>query len=103
MSPAADDDARSTALEVLERLGRTYADEAGITLRDKPAPLFQLLMLSMLFSAPISAEAAVASLREIREAGWRTPERLLDSTWQQRVDALGGVATGATTRAPRTT
>lgn len=90
MSPAAAaDDARSTAREVLERLGRTYADEAGITLRDKPAPLFQLLMLSMLFSAPISAEAAVASLREIREAGWRTPERLLDSTWQQRVDALG--------------
>lgn len=27
--------------------------------------------------------------RELFEAGWRTPEKMLESTWQQRVDALG--------------
>lgn len=43
----------------------------------------------MLFSARISATIAVAAARELFEAGWRTPQKMLDSTWQQRVDALG--------------
>jgi hypothetical protein len=75
---------------LLREHGRTYADEAGITLRDKPAPLFQLLVLSLLFSAPISAGVAIASGRELFRTGWRTPQRMRqESTWQQRVDALG--------------
>lgn len=76
--------------ELLREHGRTYADEAGITLRDKPAPLFQLLVLTLLFSAPISAGVATDSARELFGAGWRTPRRMRsESTWQQRVDALG--------------
>jgi len=76
--------------ELLRERGRTYAEEAGITLRDKPAPLFQLLVLTLLFSAPISAGVATASARELFAAGWRTPRRMREeSTWQQRVDALG--------------
>jgi endonuclease III len=75
--------------ELLEQHGTTYADEAGITLRDKPAPLYQLLVLTVLFSVRISADIAVAAARELFKAGWRTPHALLDSTWQQRVDALG--------------
>lgn len=77
------------ARDLLDRHGRTYADEAGITLRDKPAPLYQLLALTTLFSARISADIAVAAGRELFAAGWRTPGHLLESTWQQRVDALG--------------
>ena len=38
--------------------GTTYADEAGITLRDKPMPLFELLVLCMLASKPIDATIA---------------------------------------------
>lgn len=79
--------------DAVERLlrdhGTTYADEAGIRLRDTPAPLFQLLCLTQLFSAPIGASVAVAAMRELLAAGWTTPEHLLDSTWQERVDALG--------------
>jgi hypothetical protein len=75
--------------ELLERHGTTYAAEAGITLRDKPAPLYQLLVLTLLSSARISADLAVASARELFRAGWRTPRRMRDATWQQRVDALG--------------
>lgn len=74
---------------LLDRAGSTYAEDAGITLRDKPSPLWQLLVLSMLLSARISSGIAVRSTREISAAGWRTPEKLLDSTWQERVDALG--------------
>ncbi len=80
---------RADVAALLEEHGRTYAAEAGITLRDKPKPLFQLLVLSLLASTRISADIAVASARELWAAGWRTPERLLESTWQERVDALG--------------
>ena len=43
---AAGPDAPKDAL--LKRYGRTYADEAGIRLADKPAPLYQLLVLATL-------------------------------------------------------
>ncbi len=75
--------------ELLDRYGTTYAQEAGITLRDKPAPLYQLLVLTTLLSVRISAKIAVAAARELFKAGWRTPRRMAGSTWQQRVDALG--------------
>ena len=74
---------------LLEQHGTTYAAEAGITLRDKPSPLYQLLVLTLLSSARISADIAVATARELFRAGWRTPERMREATWQQRVDALG--------------
>lgn len=83
------DRTRATVRALLRDDGVTYADEAGIRLADKPAPLFELLLLSLLFSTRISADIAVAASRELRRAGWRTPERLAASTWQQRVDALG--------------
>lgn len=82
-------DQRETAEQVLDEHGRTYAEEAGIRLEDTPAPLFQLMCLTQLLSAPIGAAVAVATMRAILAEGWTTPEHLLDSTWQQRVDVLG--------------
>ncbi len=78
-----------TVRDLLGEHGRTYAAEAGITLRDTPSPLFRLLVLCLLASSRISADIAVASARELWGAGWRTPQRMLASTWQERVDALG--------------
>lgn len=75
--------------DLLAEHGTTYAEAAGITLRDKPAPLYQLLVLTTLSSARISADTAVATARELFAAGWRTPEKMRAATWQQRVDALG--------------
>jgi hypothetical protein len=75
--------------ELLDRYGTTYAQEAGITLRDKPAPLYQLLVLTTLLSVRISAKIAVAAAGELFHAGWRTPAAMVETTWQQRVDALG--------------
>lgn len=86
---AAEKDARETVRRLLDEHGETYAEQAGITLRDKPSPLYQLLVLTVLSSIRISADIAVAGARELFAACWRTPERMLDSTWQQRVDALG--------------
>lgn len=80
---------RQTVDRLLERHGRTYASQAGITLRNKPSPLYQLLVLTTLSATRISADVAAATARELFKAGWRTPQRMKESTWQERVDALG--------------
>lgn len=80
---------RDVAASVLHEHRRTYAEQAGIRLADKPSPLFQLLVLSTLASTRIAADVAAAAAAELWDAGWRTPERMLASTWQERVDALG--------------
>ncbi len=80
---------RDVVRQLLAEHGTTYADAAGITLHDKPAPLFQLLVLSTLSATRIRADTAVAAARELFAAGLRTPERMRDATWQERVDALG--------------
>lgn len=77
------------AQALIARHGETYAEQAGIRLKDKPSPLYQLLVLSTLLSARISADLAVAASTELNESGWRTPQAMRDSTWQERVDALG--------------
>lgn len=82
-------DATTTVRTLLERHGRTYADDAGITLADRPAPLYQLLVLATLLSTRIRAGVAVSAARELFAAGCRTPEAMEAATWQDRVDALG--------------
>jgi len=77
------------ARRLIEEHGRTFAEEAGIHLTDKPSPLYRLLVLTVLLSKPISSDLAVAGARALSQAGYRTPRRVLDATWQQRVDALG--------------
>ncbi|MFI7078603.1 hypothetical protein ACIBO1_15045 [Micromonospora sp. NPDC049903] len=80
-------DHREMAQALLTR--RTYAEEAGITLADRPAPLYQLLVLVTLLSTRIRAGVAVAAARELFAAGYRTPQAMEAARWQQRVDALG--------------
>lgn len=74
---------------LLSRHGRTFASEAGIRLdRNTPAPLFRLLVMSLLVSARISAEIAIAATRALAAAGWTTPASMLDSTWDERTRVL---------------
>lgn len=74
---------------LLEEAGQTYAQQAGIRLADRPSPLYQLLVLSVLLSTRIKADIAVAAARELYRAGCRTPAGVLRASWQDRVDALG--------------
>ncbi|MFF9115231.1 endonuclease [Streptomyces massasporeus] len=69
--------------------GRTYAEEAGIALKDTPQPLYRLLVLSHLLSARIRGSIALATARALHEAGLRDPRRMARASWQERVDALG--------------
>ncbi|MDG4764063.1 hypothetical protein O7632_08085 [Solwaraspora sp. WMMD406] len=74
---------------LLDRQGRTFCADAGIDLADKPAPLYQLLVLSTLLSARISARIATDAAAELFAAGYRTPATMRAAGWQDRVDALG--------------
>lgn len=77
------------AARLLRQAGTTFADEAGITLRDKPKPLFQLLTLAMLASKPIGAEVAMAAAAEVFRAGLRTPEAVRQADRAMMIDAFG--------------
>lgn len=81
--------ARNTARRLLDVAGTTYAAEAGIRLENSPAPLYRTLVLSILLSARIKAGLAVSATSELVKAGFGTPRKMLDASWQARVDALG--------------
>ncbi|MER7477903.1 endonuclease [Streptomyces sp. NPDC126510] len=75
--------------ELVDVHGRTYAEEAGIALKDTPQPLYRLLVLSQLLSARIRGSIALATARALHEAGLRDPRRMARASWRERVDALG--------------
>jgi endonuclease III len=75
--------------ELVDAHGQTYAEEAGIRLKDTPQPLYRLLVLAHLLSARIRGSIAVAAARALYEAGLRDPRRMAGADWQERVDALG--------------
>ncbi|GGX34325.1 endonuclease [Streptomyces malachitofuscus] len=80
---------RAVVRALLDAHGETYAQEAGIELRNTPQPLYRLLVLAHLLSARIKGSIAVASARALHEAGLRDPRRMAGADWQERVDALG--------------
>jgi endonuclease III len=85
--------AESSNEQVVRRLlsnaGTTYAEEAGIRLKDKPMPMFQLLVLCMLASKPIGAAIAMQAARELFRAGLRTPQAVLNAERATMIRAFG--------------
>jgi hypothetical protein len=74
---------RDTVRALLDRHGRTYAEQLRIdAAKGTPSPLFRLM------SARIDAEIAVDAARNLAKRGWRSPAKLAESTWEQRVKAL---------------
>jgi endonuclease III len=80
---------RETIRRLLKVAGQTYARQAGIRLTDTPAPLYQLQVLALLLSTRITGSIAVAAARELRTAGYTTPQRMCQASWPDRVAALG--------------
>jgi endonuclease III len=89
MTTTTDSTQRDVVRALLDDYGRTYAEEAGIALKNTPQPLYRLLVLACLLSARIRGSVAVAAARELSRAGLRDPSRMAGASWQQRVDALG--------------
>jgi hypothetical protein len=82
-------DPELTVRRLIDLAGTTYADEAGIRLRNEPMPLFQLLALCMLASKPIGADVATTAARAVFEAGIRTPGQVLAADRQSLIVAFG--------------
>lgn len=80
---------KDTTAALLRDHGRSYAEEAGITLRDKPSPLYQLLVLAVLCSTRIKADIATDAARELFRARLRTARAMAETDWQTIVDTLG--------------
>ena len=77
-----------TVARLLDAAGETFAQEAGIALRNEPAPLYRLLLLTVLLSSRVQSFLGTAACRSLVDAGMGTPVTMRDATWQQRVDAL---------------
>jgi hypothetical protein len=76
---------------LLAEHGRTFANELGIRIeRNTPSPLFRLLCLALLTSAPIQAGIAMHAAQAMGHASWTTPQKLAQSTWRERVAVLNG-------------
>ncbi|WP_128436753.1 endonuclease [Streptomyces cyaneus] len=82
-------DDKRVVRELVRAHGQTFAEEAGIPLKDTPQPLYRLLVLALLLSARIRGSIALDTARALYEAGLRDPRRMADADWQERVDALG--------------
>ncbi|MDO4918807.1 endonuclease [Kocuria sp.] len=82
-------DPAETVERLLARFGRTYAQEAGIGLRDEPRELHQLLVLANLLSTRIGASAAVTTARELFAAGLTEPRAVLRAPRRDVIAALG--------------
>ena len=74
---------------LLAKAGTTYAEQAGIRLKDKPMPLFQLVVLCMLASKPIDAGIATQAAHELFRCGLRTPDAVLDADRPTMIRAFG--------------
>jgi len=82
-------DVKNTVRVLLKHHGRTFAEDLGIDAEaNQPSPLYCLLISAALFSTRINHVIALKSARILFARGWTTPERMADTTWEQRVRAL---------------
>jgi endonuclease III len=74
---------------LLDLYGETFSEELNIAIADNiPTSLFQLLCASLLFSARISTDIAVAAARALFEHGWTSADKMAGSTWEERTRTL---------------
>jgi hypothetical protein len=80
---------QKVAQALLERHGRLFSEEVGAHLeRGTPASLFQWLVASILLSARIQQQIAVAAAVALRKQGWTTAEKLARAPWAKRTQTL---------------
>jgi len=73
---------------LLDRHGQTFAAEAGFTVSDKPAQLFELLVLTSLLSANLDPPLGIRAAAALRKAGLRTAEAMTEAGQDRRHEVL---------------
>lgn len=82
----ADDD---VVRALLDRHGRTFADELGLDLRKvTPSALFGLLLFAVLSSARIRSFNAAEGTKALLDAGWSSVDELAGTSREERVRVL---------------
>ena len=80
---------RQIARTLLQLHAESYADRLHIAVaKNTPSALYQWLIASLLFSARISADAAESAAEALFDKGWRTPRKMAETTWGERVKVL---------------
>lgn len=80
---------RQLAQALIDDHGQLYSDQLGIALdKGTPSPLFRWLCASILFSARISQNIALAAAKALADQGWTTAPKLAAATWSQRTKTL---------------
>lgn len=84
---------RTTKHELVSRIldlhGQTFCRELRIPIeKNTPSALFQLLCFSIMSSTRIGWRIAMAAVRAVFDAGWKTPQAMDRSTWRQRTNTL---------------
>ncbi|WP_018331714.1 hypothetical protein [Actinomycetospora chiangmaiensis] len=79
---------KQTAARLLDEAGETFAAEAGISLDDKPAPLYRLLVLAVLLSSRVQAKLGTRACRELIDSDLGTPAKMGAASHEQVHDAL---------------
>lgn len=86
---AKNDNKHEVVARLLDRFGQTYSAELGIDIaKNTPSPLFMLLCAALMYSTRIRAELASEALRALFAQGWTTPQKMADTTWEERVKVL---------------
>ena len=77
------------AAAALDRYPKSYAERLGIDIaKNTPSPLYRWLLASLLFSSRIAAAQAESAAKALFDRGWRTPEKMAATTWEERVKVL---------------
>ncbi len=79
---------RQVVATLLNQHGRTFSEEAGFQVKNRPQPLFRLLVLALLLSARIRSHIAVEAARALARRNWTTPDRMVDASWEDRAHTL---------------
>jgi hypothetical protein len=79
---------RHVVASLLNQHGRTFSEEAGFQLENRPQPLFRLLVLALLLSARMRSHIAVEAARALAHRKWTTPDRMVDASWEDRAHTL---------------
>lgn len=80
---------KDTCRQLVHHHGTLFSEELGIDLKKgTPSPLFRWLCASLLCSARISGELALAAARRLADEGWTTAKKMAATSWKDRVRAL---------------
>ena len=75
--------------ELLDRHGRTFAEELDIDVpADTADGMFGLLVFALLASARIRTQTAMDAYRALMKQGWTTAAAMADATWEERARVL---------------